>query len=201
MDIVCITISSRISATYQNACEAALQFQEGRIKIIDSLNLSTGIGILVMTAADLIGSGASLSDTARAVQAAIPRVRVEFIIDTVEYLHKGGRCSGLQMLLSSLLEIHPIIKVTDGAIHLAAKTRGNRQVVLRNLVKNALDKIETMSPQRIFISHAECPDDALPVKTQFAELNKFKEVHMTSASCVISSHCGPRTIGIIYLEK
>jgi len=201
MDVLHISISSKISAAYQNACTAAAQFPADRIRVIDSLNLSTGIGILVMKAADCVQQGLKLADIAQAVQSAIPKVRTEFIIDTVEYLHKGGRCSGLQMLLSSLLEIHPIIQVTDGSMHLASKIRGNRQIVLRRLVKDAVDNLGSINPERVFVTHCESAEDAAWIKTQLVEKNTFKQTLITNASCVISSHCGPKTVGIIYLEK
>ena len=201
MDVLHISISSKISASYQNACRAAAQFPEGSVKVIDSLNLSSGIGILVMTAADGIEKGLGLDDIVRTVQSAAGKVRVEFIIDTVEYLHKGGRCSGLQMLLSSLLEIHPVIKVNDGAMHMAAKVRGNRQTVLHRLVKDTLDNMDNIDRERILITHCESADDASWIKDQLIGMDKFRHILVTNASCVISSHCGPGTIGIIYLEK
>jgi DegV family protein with EDD domain len=200
MDILHISLSSKISASFQNACAAAAQFPDGRIKVIDSSNLSSGIGILVMTAADCAASGLSLDEIVSRVQSGIAKVRTEFIIDTVEYLHKGGRCSGLQMLLSSILEIHPIIKVDEGSMHMAAKIRGNRQVVLRRLVKDILDNKGSLNKERIFITHTMSDDDAVWIKTQLAELRGIKQIYITNASCVIASHCGPKTIGIIYME-
>jgi DegV family protein with EDD domain len=201
MDVLYISISSKLSVSYQNACSAVARFPAGRIQAIDSFNVSTGIGILVTIAVDCLKRGLNLVETVSVVRATIPKVRTEFIIDTVEYLHKGGRCSGLQMLLSSLLEIHPIIKVADGAMHLDAKIRGNRQVVLRRLVKDALDNLSSIDRERIFITHSESADEAVWIRDQLAEKNAAKELTITSAGCVISSHCGPRTVGIIYLEK
>jgi DegV family protein with EDD domain len=150
---------------------------------------------------DCVKRGLSLDDTVRIVQALIEKVRVEFIIETVEYLHKGGRCSGLQMLLSSLLEIHPIIRVTGGEILLASKIRGNRQVVLRKLVKNTLNNLDSINPERIFITHIGASEDAFWINSQFTQLNKFKQILIMNTNCVISTHCGPRTIGIAYLGK
>jgi DegV family protein with EDD domain len=201
MDVLHISISSKVSASYQNACAAAAQFPEGRIKVIDSLNLSTGIGMLVLSAADHVQRGADLDEASRIIQSLLSKVRVEFIIDTVEYLHKGGRCSGLQMFFSSLLEIHPIISVSDGSMHMAAKIRGNRHLVLHKLVQNTLDNLDAIQPDRIFITNAVCEDEASTVKAQFTGLNKFKNILITSVGCVVGSHCGPRTIGIVYLEK
>jgi DegV family protein with EDD domain len=201
MDILHVSISSKISAAYQNACAAAEQFPSGRIKVIDSFNLSSGIGILVMSAADCIEKGLSLDDTVKAVKDQVEKVETEFIVDTVEYLYKGGRCSGVQMILSSLLKIHPIIEVSDGSMHLTAKIRGSRQNVLNRLVNDTTQNLSVMDHRRIFITHSESDEDAVWIKKQLEGLNKFKEVLITNASCVISSHCGPKTIGIIGLKN
>jgi DegV family protein with EDD domain len=200
MDILYISLSSKISAAYQNACVTVSQFPEGRIRVIDSLNLSTGIGILVMNAADCIEKGLSLEDTVKTVQSKIVKVKTEFILDTVEYLYKGGRCSSVQMLLSSILEIHPIIKVADGSMHMAAKIRGNRQMVLRNLIKDFMNNKNSVNRERIFVTHTESIEDAAKIKAHIEELNIIKKIYVTNASCVIASHCGPKTIGIIYME-
>ena len=201
MDVVHISISSMISASYQNACAAAAELPEGRVKVIDSLNLSCGIGLLAMTAAECVESGMSLSDTENAVHSAIAKVRSEFVIDTLEYLHKGGRCSGLQMLLSSVLEIHPVIAVNNGSMHVAAKIRGNRKVVLRGLVNGAVDNPDRLDPKIMIVNNCVCADDAAHVKTKFEGMNIFKQVSLANAGCVIASHCGPKTLGLFYFEK
>jgi DegV family protein with EDD domain len=201
MDLIYISISSKISSSYQNAVTAAAGFPSGRIKVIDSLNLSSGIGLLVMTAADCIEQGKGLEEIGRTVMETIGRVDTEFIIDTVEYLHKGGRCSGLQMFLSSILKIHPIIKVDNGSMRLAEKIRGGRQQVLNHLVDNAVKNSGDIDPRRIFITHSESGDEALWVTNKLLELGKFDQVLITEASCVISSHCGPKTVGILYIRK
>ncbi|MBN1191060.1 MAG: DegV family protein [Dehalococcoidales bacterium] len=201
MDIMHISISSKISASYRNACTVAEQFPAGRIKVIDSLNLSSGIGLNVLAAAACIRRGMSLDETANEVQSVVKKVRSQFIIDTVEYLHKGGRCSGLQMLLSSILEIHPIIAVTDGSMHMAAKIRGNRQVVLNTLIKDTIAKIGSMDLERLVVAHSECRDDAIRVAGQLEKMNKIRNIIISDASCVIASHCGPNSIGIFYLEE
>jgi len=201
MDILHISISSKISASYQNACTAAEQFPEGRVRAIDSLNLSSGIGFSVMNAVDCIEKGMSLDETYEAVQSAVPKVRSKFLVDTVEYLHKGGRCSGLQMLLSSLLEIHPILAVDAGSIRVAAKVRGNRQTALHKLYKEELENIDRVGTNRLIITNCECAEDVLPIKARFAELNAIQEILLANASCVIASHCGPRTAGFFYQEN
>jgi DegV family protein with EDD domain len=201
MDVIYIPLSSKISSSYQNACTAANYFPPGQVKVIDSFNLSTGVGLLVMTAADCIKKGLDSTKTAAEVQKKISKVETAFILDTVEYLHRGGRCSGLQMFFSSLLKIHPVIRVADGSMHLAAKVRGGRQQILEYLVKAATDDMENIDPRRVFVTHSECEKDAFWLKEQLTKLDGLKEILITEASCVISTHCGPQTVGILYLKK
>ena len=145
-----------------------------------------------MTAADCIEQGQGLEETGQTVMEKIGRVDTEFIIDNVEYLHKGGRCSGLQMFLSSVLKIHPIIKVDNGSMRLVAKIRGGRQQVLNHLIDDAVKSIGDIELKRVFITHSESGEEALWVKNKLSELGKFDQVLITEASCVISSHCGPK---------
>lgn len=201
MDVIYISISSKISSSYQNACRAVEGLVRGRVRIIDSLNLSTGIGLLVMAAADALEQGFDFDQTCRLVQEKIGRVETKFIIDTLDYLHKGGRCTGLQMFLSSLLKIHPVIQVADGSMYPAAKVRGGRQQVLNHLVNDTLDKLESIDPKRIFITHSDSDEDALWIQNKLAGIPQFEQINITRAGCVISSHCGPKTVGILYLKK
>jgi fatty acid-binding protein DegV len=97
--------------------------------------------------------------------------------------------------------IHPIIAVNEGAMHVAAKVRGNRAVTLRGLMKHALAQPGSIEPKHVFVTHCKSDEDAPAIKQQLLEMNRFKNIWITEASCVISSHCGPKTIGIIYLEK
>jgi len=200
-DIIYISISSKLSSSYQNACTAAAQFPSGKVTVIDSHNLSSGIGLLVMIAADCLQKGWDVTRTVAAVQAKIDKVETEFIIDSVEYLHKGGRCSGLQMFLSSLLKIHPIIEVANGSMHLAAKVRGGRQQVMDHLLTSAINNLESIDVQRVFVTHSESPEDAFWLKNKLENQASLKDVIITEAGCVISTHCGPKTVGILYLKK
>ncbi len=202
LDIVHVSISSKISASYQNACAAAEELPEGRVKVIDSLNLSCGIGLLALTAAECVESGMDLSNTESTVRSAVARARSSFAIDTVEYLYKGGRCSGLQFLLSSLLEIHPVIAVqNDGTMHVASKVRGNFKGVLRSLVNSVVANPDTLDPGTIVVNNCECAAEGAEVKAQLEEMNIFRRVLWADAGCVIASHCGPKTIGLFYFGK
>lgn len=200
-DIVYVGLSSRISATIQNARIAAGRFPEGRVHVVDSQNLSTGIGLLVMKAVDYAKQGMSAEEIANNVEKLVPKVRTEFIIDTLEYLYKGGRCSALQSIFGSILKIHPIVAVIDGSMTLSGKIRGNRKRVLSQLLNNALKNAETMDSDRIFVTHAMSDDEAEYLKAELEKSISVKQILTTSAGCVIFSHCGPKTVGILYIEK
>lgn len=119
-----------LSSTYQNALIAAEEFPEGTVTVFDSLNLSTGIGLQVMKAVQAAAEGKTVAEIVGLLTAVRPKVETEFVIDTLEYLYKGGRCSGMQNLIGSLLKIRPVIKVVDGKMTPAYKIRGSREKAL-----------------------------------------------------------------------
>jgi DegV family protein with EDD domain len=200
-DIVYIGLSSKISATMQNVHIAASQFPVGHVYVVDSLNLSTGIGLLVMKAVEYAREGMSAEEIVTNVEKLIPKVRTEFIIDTLDYLYKGGRCSVLQSIFGSILKIHPIVAVSEGKMILSGKVRGKRQRIVAQLLENALQNAENMDMDRIFITHAMSDEDAKLLKEELEKNVKAKDVIITTAGCVIFSHCGPGTVGILYIEK
>ncbi|KIL39941.1 DegV [Gordoniibacillus kamchatkensis] len=196
-DIVYVGLSSKLSATYNNACLAAEQLPPGRIVCVDSLNLATGVGLLALKAAKAAHAGASLADIERLLLEARERVETEFVIDTLDYLHKGGRCSALQSFIGGLLKIRPVIKVAHGSITVAAKIRGKREKALEQLVANLLERKERIEDRFVFVEHALAPEDAAELKRQLEDEHGLR-VELAEAGCVISSHCGPQTVGIIY---
>lgn len=200
--ILYISLSSGLSATYQNALIAANEFPEGRIEVVDSRNLSTGIGLLVMKAVDYIREGESdLKRLADRLREDTARVETEFAIDTLDYLHKGGRCSGTQKVFGTMLRIHPLIKVVDGGMILADKVRGKEEKVLETLLNRALQFKDNMDPARIFVTHSMGESKARWLKEQLESRLDVREVLISDAGCVISSHCGPGTVGILFMKK
>lgn len=199
--IVYISISSALSSTYQNAVIAAREFPEGTVEVVDSRNLSTGIGVTVMRAVDYVKQGvndpkelaARLRDDAALVEA-------EFVIDTLDYLHKGGRCSGTQLVIGSLLRIHPVIKVVDGSMIVAEKLRGKMDKVVNSLLERALAHRDRMDTTRVFVTHSMAEENALLLKEQLEQELDNPQVIVTDAGCVISSHCGPGTVGILFAK-
>ncbi|MDM5278858.1 DegV family protein [Paenibacillus silvae] len=196
-DILYISLSSELSSTYQNALIASSEFPEARISVVDSLNLSSGIGLMVMKAAHAAEQGKNLAEITELIEAMKPTVRTEFVIDTLEYLYKGGRCSGMQNLIGSLLKIRPVIRVTDGKMTPAYKVRGKREKALEQMLQNTLSDKERIDRDLLIVVHTMAEEDAIALQQTLQEQTGAR-VELTTAGCVICSHCGPKTIGIIY---
>lgn len=200
--LVYISISSELSSTYQNAVIAAREYPEGTVEVVDSRNLSTGIGLTVMKAVDYVRQGMDDPvEIAAHLREDVQRVEAEFVIDTLDFLHKGGRCSGTQMVIGSLLRIHPVIKVKDGGMIVAEKLRGKMDKVAQGLLERALAERDLIDPERIFVTHSMAEENALWLKARLEQELKVREVTVTNAGCVISSHCGPGTVGILYMKR
>jgi DegV family protein with EDD domain len=198
-EIIFISIGSKISATYQAACLAAEQMPERSIRIIDSNNLSTGIGLLVLAAADLRDQGYRSEEIAACIEPILPKVRTSFIIDTLEYLHIGGRCSAMQNIVGSLLQIRPVIELKpNGTLGIKEKTRGSRKKALSLLLEDFKSHIHELDMQRVFLTHTGCDEDADFIKESILNAAPVKEVLITYAGATVSSHCGPDTLGLIY---
>ncbi|MBE3577974.1 MAG: DegV family protein [Limnochordales bacterium] len=197
-DIIYVGLSSKLSGTFQAARIAAQSFPSDRIALVDSLNLSTGIGLLALYAAELAAAGLPLPEIAGKVQARVPLVKTSFIIDTLDYLYKGGRCSAMQSIVGSLLRIKPRIEVIDGKLEVAEKLMGSRARALASLLRWCLQDKERIDLHRIFVTHAAYPDGANYLASELYKALPVKEVLVTEAGAVISSHCGPGTVGILY---
>lgn len=200
-DIVYISLSSQISSTYQNAIIAASEFPEGRVHVIDSLTLCTGISLLVMKAVKAAEQGKSAAEIALMLASLRERVETEFVIDTLEYLYKGGRCSGMQHFIGSLLQIRPVLRLVEGNIIPAHKVRGKKEKAVQQMLNDALQNVDHLDPELIFVVHTQAEDEAQKVAAILKEQTPAKEVVITEAGCVISSHCGPHTLGLMYIRK
>ena len=199
--ILYIGLSSQLSATMQNAKLAAQQLGKSNIHLIDSLNLSTGIGLLALKAADLRDEDQSVENIIRLINQYRSKVNTAFVIDTMDYLHKGGRCTGLQAFVGSILKIHPVIYVRqDGSLGVLDKVRGNRKKALDRLLLNYEKDLPDIDLNRIFVTHSGCKEDAVYLVEKLKHLNPDAMIYTTEAGATIGSHCGPNTIGIIYLK-
>lgn len=201
-DIVYIGLSSAMSSTVQNAHLAASEFDDGRVEIVDSQNLSSGIGYLVLEGAIMAVEGKTAAEIRDALNEMVPKISVSFIIDTLVYLHRGGRCSTLQFLGANMLSLKPEIIVKDGKMTTNRKYRGTLSRALERYIKDHLAEGESIDPRRIFITHSPmAPELVQSVREQVEAAGYFKEVIETDAGCVITSHCGPNCLGVIYLTR
>ncbi|MGP0585217.1 DegV family protein [Paenibacillus timonensis] len=200
-DIVYISLSSKLSSTYQNAQIAAAEFPEGRIHVVDSHTLCSGIGLLVMKAVQLAEKGFEAAEIAGQVAAMRPQVETQFVIDTLEYLYKGGRCSGMQNFIGSLLQIRPVLKLVDGNIIPAYKVRGRKEKAVQQMLDNALADKDNMDQDLILVAHTLAEEEAQRLAVILREQTGAREVAIAEAGCVISSHCGPHTVAIMYTRK
>ncbi|MCR4403365.1 MAG: DegV family protein [Firmicutes bacterium] len=201
-DIVYIGISSKFSSGTPTAKLAAADFDDGKVTVIDSANLSTGIGLQVLLACELAAAGKTASDIGTAVADVIPRVKTSFIIDTLDYLRMGGRCSGVQALVGNLLRIRPVISVVDGGMVVSAKVRGPRKKALDKLLDDFRADADRVVRDRVFVTHTGCHEDALYLMDGIRDAAPaVKEVLETIAGAVVASHCGPDTIGILYIVE
>lgn len=198
-DVLFFTISSDFSSAFANAKIAAESFDN--VYVIESANLSTGILLIVLAAADMIESGMSAPEIAEKVAAVVPKVRTSFVIDTLEFLWKGGRCSGVAALGANILKLKPCIEVIDGKMSVGKKYRGNIDKVVPQYIKDRLDSTPNVVRRRVFITHTfenrAAVDAALK---QVRASGMFDEVLETRAGCTVYSHCGPNTLGILYIE-
>jgi DegV family protein with EDD domain len=201
-ECVYIGISSKLSATIQNALLARETCNPGQVFVIDSLNLSTGIGLLALKAADLRDMGLAAEEIFHQVSNLVPKVRTSFIIETLEFLYKGGRCSAMQNLVGSLLHIRPVIASRpDGTLGIKSKTRGARQKGLQAMLDDFQANLAAVDLQRVFITHTGCDQDADYLKQELAKMAPIENILITTAGSVVASHCGPDTIGILYLLR
>lgn len=198
--VIHVNLSSNLSASYQNACLAAEDV--GNVFVIDSKNLSTGSGSLALLAVELARSGMAAEEIRQVLEESKTKLDVSFVIQTLEYLHKGGRCSGVAMLGANLLKLRPEIVVEDGQMHVGRKYRGNMEKTILAYVRGRLEGRTDLNYDRIFITHSGVPAEIVEkVKALILELQPFREVLETTAGCTISSHCGPATLGVLFFKK
>lgn len=199
-EVIMITISSEFSSCYQNACIAAEDF-EG-VYVVDSRNLSTGEGLVAVSAAKLAQQGLSAKEIVEKLQSdIIPKVDASFFVANVEYLHKGGRCSSIAALGANLLKLRPCIDVIEGKMKVTKKYRGNMEKCLKEYVKDRLSQVEAYDDELIFVTHTTSPETAQLAAAEVAANGSFKEIAITDAGCTVACHCGEDTLGILFIRK
>lgn len=201
-DIVHLNIGSALSASYKNCCIAAEQL--GHVYPIDSRNLSTATGLLVIEAAEMIAQGMSAEEISRAVNELTAKTQGSFIVDRLDYLRAGGRCSTIAMLGANLLSLKPCIEVNnkDGSMTVGKKYRGRLEKVLIQYIDDKLSEYQNINPKRAFITHSGISEERLKLVYDYLNSKSvFNEILISRAGCTISSHCGPNTLGILFMTK
>lgn len=202
-EVIMFSIASGMSTTI-NVFRMAVQEldAEDKVRVIDSANLSTGIGLQVIEAACMAKEGKSLDEIAVAMEEIKPRVRASFVVDILTYLHRGGRCSGLAALAGGMLKLHPKIVVKDGVMGPDKKYRGKINSVILSYAQDMETSLLNAKKDRVFITHSGCDKEAVDsVRAYLESLNIFDEILETRAGGVISSHCGPGTLGVLFIEN
>lgn len=202
-EIVSFSISGSMSASGNIMRMAAQQLDaEDTIHVIDSQNLSTGIGLLVVAAAAMAKEGKTAAEIVPKIEDLIPRVRASFVVDTLVYLHRGGRCSGLAAMAGGALKLHPRIQVTGGAMQSGKKYRGSMDKVILSYVKDMEEDLKAAERTRVFITHSGCDREIVEkVREYLKDLDIFSEIWETRAGGVVSSHCGPGTLGVLFIAS
>jgi len=200
-EIIVFSISDSMSATRRVMQLAAQEMEaEDKIHVIDSANLSTGVGLQVIEAAIMAKEGKSADEIVAAIADITPRVRASFVVDTLTYLHRGGRCSSVAALAGGMLRLHPRIAVADGKMDAGKKYRGKINRVIMEYVADMKDDLLAAEKERVFITHSGCDEETIAqVRAYLEELNVFEEILVTRAGSVVSSHCGPGTLGVLFI--
>lgn len=202
-EVICFSISGSMSTSGNVMRLAAEELDASAlVTVIDSENLSTGIGLLVIEAAIMAEQGHSAAEITAAIQDIIPKVRASFVVDTLVYLWRGGRCNAVAALAGSALKLHPKIVVENGAMHATKKYRGKINAAIMSYVKDLESDLKAARTDRVFITHSGCSREVVEeVRAYLESLHRFREIHETRAGGVISSHCGPGTLGVLFIAN
>ena len=198
--VVHISIGSGFSSSYQNASLAAEEFDN--VRVIDSRNLTTGQGFIVLEAVKLANVCDSLDELEQKLNAFVPRVEVSFVLDRLDYMVKGGRCSAATALGANLLNLKPCIEVKDGKLGVVKKYRGTYSKCLASYIKDRLEGREDLERALVFLTSTPVSAEAYTaVKASLIQCGKFDAIAEATAGCTVSCHCGPGTLGIIFVRK
>lgn len=202
-EIIAFAISEDMSTTANVMRIAAEELEkEDKIHVIDSMNLSTGVGHLVVEAAIMAKNGESAETIVNEIEKMRHRVRASFVIDTLVYLQRGGRCSSVAVIAGGLLKLHPKIVVENGKMIASKKYRGSIDSAILKYVADLEEELAKAKKDRVFITHSGCDKELIAkVREKLEALNRFDEILVTRAGSVISSHCGPGTLGVLFMEE
>lgn len=200
-NIIHFSISSNASSSYNNAKSAA-QEVEG-VKVVDTKALSTGEALLMLKASDMLNEGKDPDQVYEHIVKLTDKVQTSFVVDTLDYLAKGGRCSSVALIASKILKIHPHIYENNGSLQVKKKYMGSLQRCLSQYVHDLASEYKTYDKTRVFVTHSLCDDHRLveDVISITKELFDFNEVIETQAGATVSSHCGKNTIGVLFIAE
>ena len=198
--VIHISISSELSSSYQNACLAAEEFEN--VVVIDSRNLSTGQGLVVLKACELVESGVAVDEIVEILNNFTSKVESSFLLDRLDYMVKGGRCTAVVALGANLLGLKPCIEVKDGKMGVVKKYRGNYAKSLATYVKDRLADRDDLERTHLFVTHTPVPDECLrAVNDAISQYANFENIYWTNAGCTVSCHCGPGTLGLLFVKQ
>ena len=198
--VIVITIGSGFSTCYQSACLAAEDFPN--VRVIDSQNLTTGQGLVALKACELAKTATDLDALAEELRSYTGKIEASFVVDKLDFLVKGGRCSSAAALGANLLNLKPCIEVKGGKMSVVKKYRGNYNKCLAGYVKERLDGRDDIDPSTLFITQTVVSEEAYAgVKDAIKQFGHFENTYETTAGCTISCHSGPGTLGIIFARK
>ena len=202
-EVVCFALGEKISASAKMMRLAVEELgAQDRVFVIDSRNLSTGIAQLVIEGCLLADQGKSGAEIVAEIEKLRPLVRSSFTVDTLRYLYRGGRCSGLSMVAGTALKLHPKISVVDGVLYPGKKYRGRINKAIEAYVDDLLPELADARPARVFITHSCCDEEIInKVKKKLEDLHHFDEILITVTGSVISCHCGPGTLGVLFIAN
>ena len=195
-----VNISAEFSSTHNNACLAAQDFDN--VRVVDSRNLSTGQGLVVLKACELAKTAASLDELKQELDAFTSRVEASFLVDKLDYLVKGGRCSSAAALGANLLNLKPCIELRDGKMGVGKKYRGHYDKCLTSYIHERLNGREDIDRSTLILEYTQVDEVCMKaVKEEIAAAGVFDTVLTAVAGCTISCHCGPNTLGVIFARK
>lgn len=197
-EVIHIGFSSKLSSAYSNLMNVASKNKH--IHVIDSLSLSSGIGLLAIYASELIKEGKSVDEIVSLVSLRVPYVQVSSVISTLDYLHKGGRCSALVNKAAQLLRIHPQIVIKDGEITVGKKYLGKQIDCIKKYLEDTLKEFNNPDYSRAILAYTSASEEMIKVAKDKLEEAGFKEILICQAGCTVTSHCGPHVVGIYYIN-
>ena len=202
-EVICFCISESMSSCCSVMHMAKMELEvEDKVFVVDSKNLSTGIGLQILEAAKLAKAGLGAAEIVEKIEEMQPKVRSSFVVDSLTFLHRGGRCSGVAALAGNTLKLHPCIFVLDGKMQAGKKYRGKMDKVLLNYVEDIKPELAAAKKDHVFITHSGCDVELIEtIKKELEALNYFENIHVTQAGGVIASHCGPGTMGVLYVAE